>query len=163
MDDKSRLHLQKMVKEYETEETTDKIRDVKHSKLIKQDVETMIHLKRKYTRMDTSTLLRMAQNQCGFLWKNYTNIFNKLFNDYLDLNILNKFIMILSKIENGKYDQHEASALVGQILKEIYIDSAIKEGDVKEKKRNGANKKKKQKKDNVKKISWKEFKNMNME
>ena len=34
MDDKSRLHLQKMVKEYETEETTDKIRDVKHSKLI---------------------------------------------------------------------------------------------------------------------------------
>ena len=71
--------------------------------------------------------------------------------------------MILSKIENGKYDQHEASALVGQILKEIYIDSAIKEGDVKEKKRNGANKKKKQKKDNVKKISWKEFKNMNME
>ena len=87
MDDKSRLHLQKMVKEYETEETTDKIRDVKHSKLIKQDVETMIHLKRKYTRMDTSTLLTMAQNQCGFLWKNYTNIFNKLFNDYLDLNI----------------------------------------------------------------------------
>ena len=159
MDDKSRLHLQKMVKEYGSEETTDKIRELKHSKLIKQDVERLLEIKRKYVRMDRKTLLTMCENQCGFLWKNYTNIFNKLFNDYLDLNILNKFIMVLSKIENGTYDQHEASALVGQILKEIYIDSAIKEGDIKEKRRN--KNKKKEKKRSVKKITWREFKQMN--
>ena len=159
MDDKSRLHLQKMVKEYGSEETTDKIRELKHSKLIKQDVERLLELKRKYVRMDKKTLLTMCENQCVFLWKNYTNIFNKLFNDYLDLNILNKFIMVLSKIENGTYDQHEASALIGQILKEIYIDSAIKEGDMKEKRRN--KNKKKEKKKSVKNISWREFKQMN--
>ena len=159
MDDKSRLHLQKMVKKYGSEETTDKIRELKHSKLIKQDVERLLELKRKYVRMDKKTLLTMCENQCVFLWKNYTNIFNKLFNDYLDLNILNKFIMVLSKIENGTYDQHEASALIGQILKEIYIDSAIKEGDMKEKRRN--KNKKKEKKKSVKNISWREFKQMN--
>ena len=77
MDDKSRLHLQKMVKEYGSEETTDKIRELKHSKLIKQDVERLLELKRKYVRMDKKTLLTMCENQCGFLWKNYTNIFSR--------------------------------------------------------------------------------------
>jgi len=160
MDDKTRLHLQKMVKEYGSEETTDKIRKLKHSKLIKQDVEHLLKLKRKYVRMDKHTLLTMAQNQCIFLWKNYTNIFNKLFRDYLDLNILNKFISILSKVEDGVYDQHEASVLIGQVLKEIYIDSAIKENDIKENQR--SKDKKVSKKNNVKKISWNEFKKMNL-
>ena len=68
--------------------------------------------------------------------------------------------MVLSKIENGTYDQHEASALIGQILKEIYIDSAIKEADIKEKRRN--KNKKIEKKKSVKKISWREFKQMNL-
>ena len=78
MDDNTRLNLQKMVKEYGTEETTDKIRNLKHSKSIQQDVQTLLNIKQKYTRMDKATVKTMAQNQCMFLWKNYTNIFNKL-------------------------------------------------------------------------------------
>tara|TARA_B100000674_G_C37682664_1_gene842264 strand:+ start:358 stop:843 length:486 start_codon:yes stop_codon:yes gene_type:complete len=160
MDDTTRLNLQKMVKEYGTEETTDKIRKLKHSKLIQNDVQKMLDIKQKYNRMDKNTVKTMAQNQCMFLWKNYTNIFNKLFEDYLDLNILNKFISLLKKVEDGIYDQHEASMMVGQVLKEIYIDSALREDKKKEKLRKKRNKKKK--KTNQKELSWREFKAMNM-
>ena len=78
------------------------------------------------------------------------------------MNLLHKFLIILEKIENGECDQHEASVKVGQILKEIYIDSAVREAnrlDNKKNKKSG----KKQKKLSVKKpkkISWDEFKKM---
>ncbi len=133
MNDKERLNLKKMVKEFKTEETTDKIRQLKHSVKIKQDVETMIMLKRKYPKLKKEMLQTMAQNKCMFLWENYTNIFNKLFGGYIDVEMLYKFINVLAKIEEGEYDQHEASMIVGKILKEIYIDSALKEGEVKDK------------------------------
>ena len=90
-----------------------------------------------------------------FLWQNYTNIFNKLFEDYLDLEILYKFIKLLSDIEEGKTDQHEASAKVGQILKEIYIDSALRENKSKESKRK---KKLEKPKKTGKNISWSQYK-----
>ena len=79
MNDAERLNLKKMVKEFKTEETTDKIRELKHSKKIKQDVETILMLKRKYPKLKKEMLQTMAQNKCMFLWNNYTNIFNKLF------------------------------------------------------------------------------------
>ena len=58
MDDKTRLHLQKMVKEYGSEETTDKIRKLKHSKLIKQDVEHLLKLKRKYVNLSIIIIVK---------------------------------------------------------------------------------------------------------
>lgn len=155
MDDKSRLQLQKMVKEYGAEETTGKIRSLKHSKKIHQDVALMLELKEKYKRLKKEQRRTIIQNQCMFLWQNYTNIFNKLFEDYLDLEILYKFIKLLSDIEEGKTDQHEASAKVGQILKEIYIDSALRENKSKESKRK---KKVEKPKKTGKNISWSQYK-----
>ena len=133
MNDAERLNLKKMVKEFKTEETTDRIRELKHSKKIKRDVDTMIMLKSKYPKLKKEMLQTMAQNKCMFLWENYTNIFNKLFGGYIDVNMLYKFINVLAKIEEGEYDQHEASMVVGKILKEIYIDSALREGQEKDK------------------------------
>ena len=155
MDDKSRLQLQKMVKEYGAEETTEKIRSLKHSKKIHQDVALMLKLKEKYKRLKKEQRRTIIQNQCMFLWQNYTNIFNKLFEDYLDLEILYKFINLLGEIEEGKTDQHEASAKVGQILKEIYIDSALRENKSKESKRK---KKVEKPKKTGKNISWSQYK-----
>tara|TARA_B100001559_G_C16434084_1_gene591208 strand:- start:558 stop:1007 length:450 start_codon:yes stop_codon:yes gene_type:complete len=144
-----------MVKEYGAEETTDKIRSLKHSKKIHQDVALMLELKEKYKRLKKEQRRTIIQNQCMFLWQNYTNIFNKLFEDYLDLEILYKFIKLLSEIEEGKTDQHEASAKVGQILKEIYIDSALRENKSKESKRK---KKVEKPKKTGKNISWSQYK-----
>ena len=43
--------------------------------------------------------------------------------------MLNKFLNVLKQIEDGKIDQHEGSYMVGTILKEIYIDSALKKAE----------------------------------
>ena len=153
MDESTRLNLKKMVKEYGSEETTDKIRECKHSKKIKEDITKMIKLKRKYNRLDNKMLNKMIEGQCSFLFQNYTNIYNKLKNDIIDVRMLFRFVDILETIENGTCDQHEASAKVGQILKEIYVDSALKQ-DEKDKKKV----EKKEKKKKIKKISWNEYK-----
>ena len=39
------------------------------------------------------------------------------------------FIDTLSQIENGEIDQHEGSFQIGKLLKNIYIDSALKKSE----------------------------------
>ena len=156
MDQASRLNLSKMIKEYGSEETTDKIRDLKHSSLIRQDVTKMLELKKKYNRLDTKTLNGIIQNQCFFLYKNYTHIYNKILKDRVDMSLFDMFLNILEQIENGEIDQHDGSYKVGQILKKIYIDSAIKENEQNELKF----KKKKKTFKKSKNISWSEYKKM---
>lgn len=161
MDDKERLNLSKMLKEYQTEETTDKIRELKHSKRIKEDVNVMINLKGRYNRMEkneNSRFKELCRKQCSFLYDNYTNLFNRLFKNELDLNILGQFLHILGNIENGTLDQHEGSYMVGQILKKMYIDSALKQEEHMEQK-DGKKKPKKK----ALNISWKEYKKINEE
>ena len=36
---------------------------------------------------------------------------------------------VLQTIEDGKVDQHEGSVVCGKLLKELYIDSAIRRGE----------------------------------
>ena len=43
--------------------------------------------------------------------------------------MMSKFLVVLKMIEDGVVDQHEGSVYVGKILKEIYVDSAIKRAD----------------------------------
>jgi len=150
------IDLKNLVKEYKYESTTDKIRDLKHSKKIREEITKMIELKTKYTRLNGKNLRNMVEKQCSFLYKNYTNIFNKIYKDNIDLNLFHKFLLVLEKIEEGECDQHQASFEVGKILKEIYIDSAMREGNKLDKK----NKKKPVKTRKAKSISWNEFKKM---
>ena len=153
MDEVTKLNLKKIVKEYGSEETTSKIRKCKHSTFIRNDVRRMLELKKKYNRLDKKMLNKMIDKNCSFLFNNYTNIFNKLKNNTIDVSLLFKFINILETIENGTTDQHEASAKVGQILKEIYIDSALREDEKRDKQI-----KKKEKTKKIKNISWKQYK-----
>jgi hypothetical protein len=67
------------------------------------------------------------------------------------------FLDILEKIEKGTINQHDASFKVGTILKNMYIDSAVKHADKMDKERESdvsSQKAKQQSKD----ISWKHFK-----
>ena len=92
---------------------------------------------------------------CNFLWTNYTNIFNRLVKEELDMNILYNFINTLSLVEDGELTQHDASVKIGQLLKELYIDSAVKRQDKIDKRNNKV-------KDKVikpnKNISWQAYK-----
>ena len=162
LSDKDRLNLQEMVKSYGAEDNTKKIRELKHSKQLKETVIVFMNLKKKYNRMllnDKKSFEKIAMKHCRFLWVNYTNIFNRLLKDELDLRILLKFIEKLKEIEDGDIDQHEASVEIGKILKSMYVDSALKrEKKFEEEEIRKGNKKKKKEKKPVKNISWARFK-----
>ena len=150
MNDEARLKLKNMINEFNPEETTQKIRTLRHSDIIKDQVNVYLQLKKQYSRVSQETFKTMCKKKCEFLYTNYTNLYNKLIKDELDLNILFQFVDILKQIEVGKLDQHEASVKVGQILKELYIDSALRE----DKKRVTKNHKYRK----AKKMSWSDFK-----
>lgn len=154
MDDNLRDKLKEMVKSYDGEETTNNIREEKNSRKIYNDVQKILHLKSKYMRLKKSNFSqfrKMAISKCNFLFINFTNIFNRLLKDELDLKILFNMIQILEKIENNDIDQHEGSAMIGLILKKLYIDPIIKP------------KKKLKKPPNAKSnISWNDYKKSNI-
>jgi hypothetical protein len=156
MDDKQRLQLSNMIKVNNVEDQTELIRNLKHSQILRADVNNMILLKSKY-KGDDEKIYNECINECNFLFTYYTDIFNKIRKDEISINILNKFIDILKRIEDGDLDQHEGSFAVGTLLKELYIDSALKKAD----KLDELNEKEKvePKKAEVK-ISWKQFKKM---
>ena len=167
LSDKERLNLQEMVKSYGADDNTKKIRELKHSKIIKENVEVLMNLKKKYSRMvlnDKKSFEKVAMKHCNFLWSNYTNIFNRLLKDEINVNILYKFIQKLKDIEEGIVDQHEASVDVGKILKEMYVDSALRrEKKFEEEEIKKGNKKKKMERKPVKNITWAKFKSRGLE
>ena len=144
----------------EGEDNTSNIRKVKHSVPMRDDVRRLNNLKisdaelRKNSPDDFKTL---CQSKCNFLYNNYTDIFNKLIDDELDLTIMTKLLTVLKLIEDGKTDQHEGSVMVGKVLKELYVDSATKRLENLDKQHAG---------ERVdpsvgKSISWREYKKMN--
>lgn len=160
MDDKTRIQLDKMLKQNNTKNTTEQIRSLKHSKNIKKDIDTIQKLKLSHSRLRVSNpgqFKSMCKKQASFLYSNYMNIFTKLIKDELDLDIMKKFLQVLRNIEEGHLDQHEGSYKIGTILKELYVDSAIKNQRKREMydKKNKKSSKTSKPKD---KISWKEYK-----
>jgi hypothetical protein len=128
MDDKARLQLQKMIKANNVEDQTDLIRDLKHSHLLQNDINNLIMLKAKY-RNNQDKIHEEGMNECGFLFTYYTDIYNKIRKDEIDLKILNQFLNILRRIEDGEIDQHEGSFIIGTLLKELYVDSALRKAE----------------------------------
>jgi hypothetical protein len=155
MDDKQRLQLQNMIKVNGTENYTDLIRELKHSQILRNEVNKLIILKAKY-RGDNEKIYIESVSECNFLFTYYTDIYNKLRKDELDINILNKLLDVLKKIEDGEYDQHEGSFIVGTILKQLYVDSALKKAD----KLNENSEESVEPKKAEVQISWKQFKNL---
>jgi hypothetical protein len=129
MNNEERLNLKKLISQNECEDNTEHIRKVKHSNLIRDDIVKMQVLKRKHARVrkhEPDRFSALCQSQCAFLFNNYTDIYNKAYKDELDLNIMSNLLDVLKHIEDGKVDQHEGSVMVGKILKELYVDSALK-------------------------------------
>lgn len=163
MDNIDRIQLDKLIKANNVEDVTEEIRNKKHSDLIRRDVVKMVDLKKKYSRLNNSLDSILIKN-CNFLFTNYTDIYNKIYKDEIDLNILGKFLDILKKIEDGKLNQHEGAYEVGTILKELYIDSALKKSkkyDKKHKKKQTSNKNSQQTSlSSPKNITWKQYKEL---
>ena len=156
MDENQRLHLQKMIAANNVEDQTGLIRDLKHSHILRENVNNLVMLKAKYLD-DADALNLEAMSDCNFLFTYYTDIYNKIRKDEIDLKILFQFLDVLSKIEEGKIDQHEGSFEVGTLLKKIYVDSALRKA---EKLNAETDKVEPEYKGPQVDISWKQFKTM---
>jgi hypothetical protein len=153
MNDKQRLQLQNMIKVNGTDDYTESIRELKHSQLLRDQVNALIMIKAKY-RDDPERIHIEGVNDCNFLFTYYTDIYNKLRKDELDINILYKLLDVLKKIEDAELDQHEGSFVVGTVLKELYVDSALKKAD----KLNESNTVTREEPKPKREISWNQFK-----
>jgi hypothetical protein len=111
---------------------TEKIRTLKHSESILADIGKLCELKKKHPHMrmiEEEKYNHLCQTTTPFLYNNYTDIFNKVVKDELNMEMMVKFIFILKQIEDGIIDQYDASVKVGTILREMYVDSAMRRGD----------------------------------
>ena len=127
MDPKQKLALQKMMTEGDVPETTDQIRELRHSSLIREQVFLLESLRKQHSdSMDPDEFDQLCTSECSFLFSNYTDIFNKVKKNEIDMGILGEFLKVLARIENKEIDQHEGSFEVGKLLKKLYIDSALR-------------------------------------
>ena len=157
MNPTERLKLQEMIKANNVEDQTSRIRELKHSEYIRSDVSTYLQLCKKYPGSHSKEFFKQTcLKNCSFLFNNYTDIYTKMIKSELNIDMLMQFVDVLRDIENGTMDQHEGSFKVGKILKELYIDTALR----KEQKLDArGNKSKKEKPPSSgKKISYAEFK-----
>ena len=120
-----KLNLKKLLNQSECDDNTEKIKQLKHSNLIANDINIFKRIKGDKDAVD----IEECQRECFFLYTHYTDIFNKLVKNEIDLTLLTKFLVVLKMIEDGKVDQHEGSVIIGKILKELYVDSALKLSD----------------------------------
>ena len=121
MNPQERLQLDKLIRANDVTDNTNNIRELKHSKPLSEDIVTLLKLKKEYQRLSKSNPAQfdnICVSRCPFLFNNYTDIFNKVKKDEIDLNILFQLIHILKQIEDGKLDQHTGSYEVGT-LKEL--------------------------------------------
>jgi hypothetical protein len=128
MDDNQRLHLQKMISANNVEDNTELIRQLKHSHILREDINCLIMLKSKY-QDDPETLQLEGMTLCSFLFTYYTDIYNKIRKDDIDLSLLFRALDVLQNIEDGKLDMHTGAYEFGDLLKKIYVDSALKKAE----------------------------------
>ena len=142
-------------------DNTNKIRNAKHSSMIKENMRDISIMRSKHYELYKSNIQAFKElciEKNNFLFNNYFDIFNKIINDEIDLNIMDKFLEILKKIEDGEIDQHNGSVLVGEILKRIYVDSAIRKGEKIDNKYKKEEEEEEEKEEPIN-ITWKQFKN----
>jgi len=126
LSENDRYQLTKMMEQHNVEDKTEKIREMKHSGEIKQNVEFILKTKQENPTLTKRELEDIILPQCSFLFYNYLELYNILFKE-IDTTIVYKLLDVLEGIERGTYDQQEGSVVVGTLLKEIYIDSRLAE------------------------------------
>ena len=155
------LNLKKLLNNSDAVDNTEYIRRVKHSEKLRDDIRALDRLKKSESKLyleNREKFKEKAQTVANFLFVNYTDIFNKVVTDELDLAIMSRLLAVIKMIEDNKVDQHEGSVLVGKILKELYVDSALKRCDNLDKDHNTEVEEEKRE---IKPVSWSEWKSKN--
>jgi hypothetical protein len=163
MNTEEKLNLKKMLAQNQDYvDHTEDIRKLKHSGLLldgMRDIEKLKRANQEIRQSNPDQFTEMCKLAAPLLYNLYTDIFHKLVKDELNLMIMVKLIRILELIENGQVDQNEGSVMVGKILKELYVDSAMRLGDKLDKQREDENPTPNVQKPEPKNISWRTWKN----
>ncbi len=124
MNPEQRIQLNELIRANNSIDNTPLIRELKHSSKIWDDVKKIVILKqgKEWKEIESQCI-----TDANFLYTNYTQIFNRIIRDRLDIAVLYQFLNVLKDIEDGKKDQHEASFQIGTLLKEMYIDPRLEE------------------------------------
>ena len=133
MNTEEKLNLKKMLAQNQDYvDHTEDIRKLKHSGLLldgMRDIEKLKRANQEIRQLNPDQFTEMCKLAAPLLYNLYTDIFHKLVKDELNLVIMVKLIRILELIEQERLDQNEGSVMVGKILKELYVDSAVRLGD----------------------------------
>lgn len=161
MDATERLNLKNMLAQNtDYVDHTEDIRRLKHSGLLldgMRDIEKLKRANKELRESNPDEFADMCKLVAPLMYKLYTDIFNKMVKDEINLVIMVKLIRILELIEQGQVDQNEGSVMVGKILKELYVDSAVRTGEKLDKLREAEDKKEKVQIE-PKNISWNKWK-----
>lgn len=163
--DQDRLDLKRMINQTDDYvDNTHNIQKLQHSSLIREDIIKIERLKKENSAMietNQDEFIELCKTQCQFLFNYYTDIFNKICKDLIDLTIMKNLLDVLHFIEIGKLDQQEGSIIVGKILKQLYLDSAVKTADAIDKERESDNEIININIPEAKNISWRDYKKLN--
>jgi hypothetical protein len=131
MNPQEKIDLKKLINNMgEYEDNTVGIREMKHSDSIREDIRKMQVLKSSRSpEMSDQAFSELCESECIFLFYKYTDIYHRLMRDEVDLQIMDKALDVLKKIEDGKIDQQEGSVIVGKLFHEIYVDSALRRSE----------------------------------
>jgi hypothetical protein len=128
-----RINLKKLMEENaEYVDNTNHIRQLKHSEKIRDDVRKINYINNHFAELkqnDREKYVDVCRTECVFLYNNYTDIFNRLVKDEIDLSIMTQLLTVLKMIEDEKINQEDGSIMVGKVLKRLYVDSALKRSE----------------------------------
>ena len=85
-------------------DNTNKLRDAKHSNLIRQNIMEIEKLRGEtgdLYKMDIETFKNKCIQRNSFLYNNYFEIFNRVSKNEMNLYIMNEFLNVLKQIEDG--------------------------------------------------------------
>jgi hypothetical protein len=125
LSESDRYQLSKMSNQFV--DKTEQIRESKHSIKLRENIISLLRIKKENPGLSKADLEPLILNECYFLFYEYMELYNLLLKEDMDSSILFRLLDVLKDIEDGLCDQTEGSVRVGTLLKEIYIDHKLSE------------------------------------
>jgi hypothetical protein len=145
------INLKSLINNNDYQDNTEYIRRCKNSQKLRRDTNHLKHL--KSIHQGTQEELRQkANNECSHLFMHHTDLLNRMIKDELDFPMFEKILDALESIENGNETQDSASTNIGQMLADLYVNSALKQKQISDESNTPKTT------TSVKNISWKEYK-----
>lgn len=114
--------LQQLLAESAASDNSNDIQKLKISQKIKKDL-AICRETRRAMGATHPQLAEVLREKCEFTHTVYPMIFSKMLeNDAEQMNMLDTMLQSLQLIERKKNTQHEASVIVGKVLKSTFVD-----------------------------------------